>query len=82
MAKSIPSVHSINSELSTPKLYLIKKSIRYISIFNNILNLCHMNNISLNPTIDFEQTVILVFKLIFPNVIFILTNVFIPNYKI
>ena len=69
------SVHSVNSELSTPKLYTLlpdKKGRRYISIFNSILNLCHMNNISLNPkfiTIDFEQTAILAVKLIFPNAI-------------
>ena len=49
-----------------------------------------MNNISSNPkfiTIDFEQAAILAVKLIFQmpllkDVIFILTNVFIPNYKI
>ena len=41
-----------------------------------------MNNISLNLTIDFEQTIILAVKLIFPNVIVILTNVFVPKYKI
>ena len=56
--KSYPSpfyqlytAHSINSELSTPKLYSLlpdKKGPTYISIFNSILNLCHMNNISLN----------------------------------
>ena len=44
----------------------------YISIFNSILNLCHMNNISLNPkfiTIDFEQAAILAVKLVFSNAI-------------
>ena len=80
--KSCPSpfyqlytVHSVNSELSTPKLSSLlpdKKGPTYISIFHSILNLCHMNNISLNPkfiTIDFEQAAILVVKLIFPNAI-------------
>ena len=40
------SVHSVNSELLTPKLYTLlpdKKGPTYISIFNSILNLCHMN---------------------------------------
>ncbi|CAF1103817.1 unnamed protein product [Rotaria sordida] len=69
------SVHSVNSELSTPKLYTLlpdKKAPTYISIFNSILNLCHMNNIGLNPkfiTIDFEQAAIIAIKLIFPNAI-------------
>ena len=69
------TVHSVNSELSTPKLYSLlpdKKGPTYISIFNSILNLCHMNNISLNPKfiiINFEQAVILALKLIFPNAI-------------
>ena len=52
--------------------YLIKKGPTYISIFNSILILCHMNNISLNPkfiTIDFEQAAIVAVKLIFPNAI-------------
>ncbi|CAM4988812.1 unnamed protein product [Rotaria socialis] len=54
------SVHSTNVELSTPKLYILlpaKKGPTYISMFNNILNVCHVNNICLNPkfiTIDFE----------------------------
>ncbi|CAF1223506.1 unnamed protein product [Rotaria sordida] len=67
------SVHSVNGELSTPKLYTLlpdKKGPTYISIFNIILNLCHMNNICLNPkfvTIDFEQAAINAIKLIFPN---------------
>ncbi|CAF4221176.1 unnamed protein product [Rotaria sp. Silwood2] len=69
------SVHSVNGELSTPKLYTLlpdKKGPTYISIFNIILNLCHMNNICLNPkfvTIDFEQAAINAIKLIFPNAI-------------
>ena len=63
------SIISVNSELSTPKLYTLlpdKKGPRYISIFNSILNLCHMNNISSNPkfiTIDFEQLAIPAIKL-------------------
>ena len=36
-----------------------KKARRFISIFHRILNLCPMNNISLNSTIDFEQAPIL-----------------------
>ena len=47
-----------------------KKGRRYISILKRILNLCHMNNICLNPkfaTIDFEQAAINGMKLIFPN---------------
>ena len=69
------SVRLVNSELSTPKLYTLlpdKKGPTYISIFNIILNLCHMNNISFNPkfiTIDLEQGAILAVKLIFPNAI-------------
>ena len=69
------SVHSVNSELSTSKLYTLlsdKIGPTYTSIFNSILNLCHMNNISSNPkfiTIDFEQATILAVKLIFPNAI-------------
>ena len=89
MPKSILSVHSVNSELSTPKLYLLpdKKGPTYISIFYSILNLCHMNNICLNPkfvTIDFEQAAINAFfqMLLLKDVTFISTNVFIPNYKI
>ena len=50
-----------------------KKGPTYISIFNStILNLCPMNNISLNPkfiTIDFKQAALLAVKLIFPNTI-------------
>lgn len=67
------SIHSETNELSTPKLYTLlldKKSSTYISMFNNILNLFHMNNICLNPrfiTIDFEQAAIQAIKLIFPN---------------
>ena len=47
-----------------------KNGRRYISIFKGTLNLCHMNNICLNPkfvTIDFEQAAINAIKLIFPN---------------
>jgi hypothetical protein len=69
------SVHSVNNELSTPKLYTLladKKGPTYISMFNCILNLCHTNNICLNPkyiTIDFEQAAFNSIKLIFPNAI-------------
>ena len=69
------SVHSVNSELSTPKLYTLlpdKKGPTYISTFTSILNLCHINNISSNPkfiTIDSEQAAILAVELIFPNAI-------------
>ncbi|CAF4579652.1 unnamed protein product [Rotaria sp. Silwood1] len=69
------SVHSVNNELSTPKVYILlpdKKGPTYISIFNSILNLCHVNDICLNPkyvTIDFEQAAINSIKLIFPNAI-------------
>ena len=61
----------VNSELSTPKLYtlLSEKKKANISIFNSTLNLCHTNKISLNPTIDFEQSAIFAVKLIFPNAI-------------
>ena len=38
-----------------------------MSIFNSILNLCHMNNISLNPKFITIEAVILAVKLIFPN---------------
>ncbi|CAF2107579.1 unnamed protein product [Rotaria magnacalcarata] len=52
--------------------YLIKKGPTYISVLNSILNLCHTNDICLNPkfaTIDFEQAAINSIKLVFPNTI-------------
>ncbi|CAF1106231.1 unnamed protein product [Rotaria sordida] len=69
------SVHSVINDLSTPKLYTSlsdKQGPTYISLFNSLLNLCHVNGICLNPkfvTIDFEQAAINALKLIFLNAI-------------
>ncbi|CAF4510547.1 unnamed protein product, partial [Didymodactylos carnosus] len=67
------TIHSINDDLSTPKLYSLlpdKKGSTYISLLNGIQNLFHMNNIYINPkyiTIDFEQAAINAITLVFPN---------------
>ena len=69
------SIHSVQNNLSTPKLYTLlpdKKGSTYISLLNGILNLSHLNNISINPkyvTIDFEQAALNAIKLVFPNAI-------------
>ncbi|CAF4573943.1 unnamed protein product, partial [Didymodactylos carnosus] len=67
------TIHSINDDLSTPKLYTLlpdKKGSTYISLLNGIQNLFHMNNICINSkyiTIDFEQAAINAITLVFPN---------------